>query len=196
MGLSQDVYGIAKKDMWKGTIAFDRPTWIRFLNRRTTFLLLGQFFWHYLLDNESPGCLNPNEELPCTMSGQGRGLRGALSSSLTSTTVRNQARGIQADPHAFFDRVRTWELLTTLAATTFYRGGSLVPLLVYVLDPVNSFNMEVIWSLDWFVTPDFIVNVGQKYFINTVDHPVFETWGVAGSNRGRSETQLRLTYQF
>jgi hypothetical protein len=61
---------------------------------------------------------------------------------------------------------------------------------------MNSFNMEFIWSVDWFITPDLIANIGQKYFVNTVDHPVFETWGVAGANRGRSETQLRLTYQF
>lgn len=194
--LSRDVYGISKHDMWKGSIAFDRPTWIRFLNRRSTFLLLGQFFWHYLLDNPTPGCNDPSEGLPCTTSGQGRGLRGALSASQTSTLALLASRGVAGTPRAFFDRVRTWELLTTLAATTFYRGGSVVPLLVYVLDPVNSFNMEVIWSVDWFITPNLIANIGQKYFVNTTDRPVFETWGVAGANRGRSETQLRLTYQF
>ena len=87
-------------------------------------------------------------------------------------------------------------MLATLAATSFYMSGTLVPQLTYVLDPVNSFNMEVAWSLDYYVTPDFIVNVAQKYFINTTEAPVYETWGVAGVNRGRSETQLRFTYQF
>lgn len=202
--LGGDVFGVSKKDMWKGSLAFDRPTWIRFLNRRATFLILGQFFWHYLVDNEAPGCNDPNEGLPCTTSGQGRGLRGALSLSRLghAALITDRNRGIPnstLDPTqatGFFDRVRTWELLTTLAATTFYRGGSVVPLVVYVLDPVNSFNMEVIWSVDWFIRPNLIANIGQKYFVNTTDRPVFETWGVAGSNRGRSETQVRLTYQF
>jgi hypothetical protein len=203
--LGQDVFGITKRDMWKGMVAFDRPTWIRFLNRRSTFLILGQFFWHYLRDNIEPGCNDPNEGLPCPMSGQGRGLRGALSQSLlansTMIATRNTARppDDQIDlsrARAFFDRVRTWEILTTLAATTFYKGGSIVPLLVYVLDPVNKYNMEVLWSVDYYVTNDLIVNLGQRYFINTTRDPVFETWGIAGANRGRSETQLRLTYQF
>jgi hypothetical protein len=192
----KDVYGVTKKDMWKGTIAFDRPTWIRALNRKTTFLILGQFFWHYLLDNPDVRCIDPSEGLPCTNSGQGEGLRGALSMSNTAHAVTLADRGLTGTATGFFDRVRDWELLMTLAATTFYQGGTIMPLLVYVLDPVNSFNMEVLWSLDYFVTNNFIVNVGQKYFINTTSRPVFETWGVGGANRGRSETQLRLTYQF
>ena len=43
--------GVTKKNMWKGMIAFDRPTWIRWLNKKSTWFLTGQFFWHYLLDN-------------------------------------------------------------------------------------------------------------------------------------------------
>jgi len=197
----QDVFGVSKHDMWDGSIAFDRPTWIRSLNRKATFLVLGQFFWHYMLDNEAIGCINPNEGLPCNVSGQAKGLRGALSQSKTANQFMLQDRGVDpavaaASAQASFDRVRSWELLATLGITTFYQGGKLVPFLVYIIDPVNSYNMEVLWSVDYFVTNDFIVNLGQRYFINTVSHPVFETWGVAGANRGRSETQLRLTYQF
>ncbi|MFN8543550.1 MAG: DUF1302 family protein [Candidatus Binatia bacterium] len=36
--------GITKKNMWKGMIGFDRPTWIRALNKKSTFFLTGQFF--------------------------------------------------------------------------------------------------------------------------------------------------------
>jgi hypothetical protein len=135
--LDRDVFGVSKRDMWKGMLAFDRPTWIRPLNRNSTFLILGQFFWHHLLNNPD-----------------------------------------------------------TLAATTFYRGGKIVPLVVYVLDPVNKFNMEVNWAVDYFLTNNLILNVSQRYFINTTEQPVFESWGVAGINRGRSETGIRLTYQF
>jgi hypothetical protein len=94
------------------------------------------------------------------------------------------------------DTVRDWEALFTFTATSFYRGGKIVPQITYILDPVNKWNMEVFWAVDYFVTPDFIVNLGQRFFINTTEQPVYETWGVGGLNRGRSETQLRLTYQF
>jgi len=183
--LGQDVFGVSKRDMWKGMIAFDRPTWIRPLNRKTTFLILGQFFWHYLISNPQVACNDPDDSLPCPLSGQGKGFRGNFSSS-----------GYASDGKRFIDNVRDWEILVTLAATTFYSGGKIVPFWIYVLDPVNSFNMELIWMCDYFITNNFILNLQQRYFVNTTREPVFETWGVGGTNRGRSETTLRLTYQF
>ncbi len=191
--LANDIYGVSKHDMWKGMIAYDRPTWIRFLNKNTTILLLGQFFWHYLLDNPEMACKNPKEPLPCVRSGQGRGLRGQFATS------GFQSSGIAGTPppnQVYVDKVRDWEALVTLAATTFYSGGKLVPLLVYVLDPVNKYNQEVLWTLDYYYSNDIIFQFSQKYFINTTDRPVFEGWGVGGINRGRSETGVRLTYQF
>ncbi|MFI5396521.1 MAG: DUF1302 family protein [Candidatus Binatia bacterium] len=191
--LDRDVFGVSKRDMWKGMLAFDRPTWIRPLNRNSTFLILGQFFWHHLFNNPdikcargfSSGCGGP-------FNPQIEGFRGQFSTSgvtpVNGTLVRT------SDP--FVDKVRDWEALVTLAATTFYRGGKIVPLVVYVLDPVNKFNMEVNWAVDYFLTNNLILNVSQRYFINTTEQPVFESWGVGGINRGRSETGIRLTYQF
>ena len=189
--LGHDVYGVSKRSMWKGMLGFDRPTWIRFLNRKSTFLVLGQFFWHYLANNPTVACNNPNEAPPCPASGQGHGFRGQFSTSGFQS-------GGEAFGHGtpFFDRVGTWESLFTLATTTFYSGGKIVPLVAYILDPVNSYNQEVLGTVDYFITNDLIFNVAQRYFINTTSKPVFETWGVAGINRGRSETQLKLTYQF
>jgi hypothetical protein len=173
--------------MWQGMIGFDRPTWIRWLNPNATWLLLGQFFWHHLLDNER------------TEFGRQVGFVGNLA-PFSPLQTRDGGACSPADLAAknctAVDTVRDWEALVTLAATSFYWGGSLVPQLTYILDPVNSFNMEVFWSLDYYVTPSFIVNVAQRYFVNTTEEPVYETWGVAGVNRGRSETQLRFTYQF
>ena len=186
--LGLDVFDVSKRDMWKGMIAFDRPTWIRPLNRKATFLVLGQFFWHYLLDNPGITCKFPNSPgRPCGGSAnpQTGGFRGTFSTS-----------GLTTGGAPVIDKVRDWELLTTLAMTTFYRGGKLVPFLIYVLDPVNKFNMEVIWMADYFVTNDLILSLSQRYFINTTEAPVYETWGVGGLNRGRSETGLRVTYQF
>jgi hypothetical protein len=158
--------------MWKGMVGFDRPTWIRSINRTATWLLLGQFFWHYLIDNER-------------FVGEQKGFTGGLA---PLNPVRANGKAV--------DRVRDWEALVTLAATSFYMSGRLVPLLTYGLDPVNKFNMLVAWSLDYYVSNDFIVNVGQKFFVNTTDAPVYESWGLGGLDRGRSETQLRFTYQF
>jgi hypothetical protein len=44
--------GTTRKDMWKGMIAFDRPTWIRALNKKTTFFITGQWFLHHIMHNE------------------------------------------------------------------------------------------------------------------------------------------------
>lgn len=187
--LANDVYGVSKRDMWKGMIGFDRPTWIRPLNRKATFLILGQFFWHYLLDNPDIQCRDPQERPPCARSGQGKGFRGQFSTSGVATTGT-------PGQLAYIDKVRDWELLATLAATTFYRGGKIVPFVVYVLDPVNSYNQEVIGLLDYFITNNVIFSLSQRFFINTTSRPVFESWGVAGLNRGRTETGVKLTIQF
>jgi hypothetical protein len=84
-------------------------------------------------------------------------------------------------------------MLFTLTGTSFYLKGKVAPQISYILDPVNKFNMEVFWGVDWFVTDRFTANVGQRYFINTTGDPVHESWGLAGFNRGRSETQFRFT---
>ena len=180
--LPQQLFGVVKKNMWQGMVGFDRPTWIRALNKNATWLILGQFFWHYLQNNEHSV-------------GDHVGLVGGLSPT-TPLVARNGGPCVDFTNCKAVDTVRDWEMLATLAATSFYLSGTLVPQLTYVLDPVNSFNMEVAWSMDYYVTPDFIVNAAQKYFVNTTSKPVYETWGVGGVNRGRSETQLRFTYQF
>lgn len=183
--LGRDLFGVSKRDMWKGMIGFDRPTWIRAINRKSTVLILGQFFWHYLIDNPDVQCNDPNESPPCSRSGQGKGFRGLFSTS-----------GLLWGTRPYIDKVRDWEALVTLTATSFFQGGKLVPLVAYILDPVNKYNMEVLWAADYFLTNNFILHVGQRYFINTTGDPVFETWGVGGINRGRSETEVRFTYQF
>src|SRR5215510_4497949 len=65
----------------------------------------------------------------------------------------------------FRDDVRSWESLITLAIFTFYKGGSVVPLLGIIYDPVNSHSLYPFWNVDWVVTPNFIVDLSQRYFI-------------------------------
>jgi len=163
--------GIRKQDVWSGLIAWDRPTWIRPLNKKTTFFLTGQFFFTYMV-NKAKSTIG-GLDLP------------------TTTKPLNQS-----PPVAYRDDVHRWEMLTTFAILGFYRGGSVVPSMVYLLDPVNSYSQEVVWGVDYFVTPNFGVNLAQRFIINPTKEINFEPWGLGGLNRGRSETGLRLTYQF
>jgi hypothetical protein len=157
------LFGVTKRDMWKGMIAFDRPTWIRPLNRTSTFFISGQFFWHYLVDREPTFIGNVDAPPPDASSA---------------------------------DKIRNWEAVATLLVNTLYAGGSLIPTLVYAIDPVNSYNMYVGWSVDYFITNELIARLGQNYYFAAGGQPVFESWSIGGFNRGRSESLLRVTYQF
>jgi hypothetical protein len=180
--------GVTTKNMWKGMLGFDRPTWIRSLNRTSTFLLTGQFFWHYLVNN--PGC---EGQAVANLPPQKR--RDAGSCLVGGLDLPSRERPPNV---AFRDKIRDWEALGSFAMTGFFRGGSVVPTLGLVVDPVNQFSMEAFTSFDVFVRNDVIVNLAQRYFITPRGHstPIFETWGLAGMNAGRSETSVRMTVQF
>src|SRR3989442_1540978 len=111
--------GITKKNMWKGMLAFDRPTWIKSLNKKSTVFLTGQFFFHYLIDN--PGC-DAQRVFPSRKAKKAAGecLIGALD---LPSSVRNGSPGSPS----YRDKLRDWETLFTLAGFTFYRGGSILP---------------------------------------------------------------------
>ena len=66
------------------------------------------------------------------------------------------------------------------------------------VDWVNQWGMEPFWMVDYVIRDDFVVNLSQRYIVTPRGHstPIFETWGLAGLNAGRSETNIRLTYQF
>jgi hypothetical protein len=65
------------------------------------------------------------------------------------------------------------------------------------VDPSNNFAMLPFWTIDYVVRDDFVVNIAQRYFVNPRGaDQLFSAWGLAGLNSGRSETSLRLTYQF
>jgi hypothetical protein len=178
--------GTIKRDYWKGMIAFDRPTWIRSLNKKTTFFITGQWFIHHIMHNKDT--LTTALDLP-TAGARSRPFCGAAPDQ-PCTDPRGNGN--------FRDDVRSWESLVTLAIFTFYKGGSVVPLLGIIYDPVNSNSTYPFWNLDYLVTPNFIVNLTQRYFLPgqpDVQKGVFDPW-LLGTQRGRSETALRLTYQF
>ena len=89
-------------------------------------------------------------------------------------------------------------MLITLVAFTFYKGGSVVPLGGIIYDPINSHSLYPFFNLQWVVSPNFIVDISERIFIPgqpDVQKGVFDPW-LLGSQRGRSETAVRLTYQF
>jgi hypothetical protein len=185
--------GVTKKNMWKGMIAFDRPTWIRWLNKKTTVFLTGQFFWHYLVNN--PGCEAQNVARMTPAQRRAQGIDSCLVGGLDlPSTVRLGS----TDFPAFRDKIRDWESIFTFAGFTFYRGGSIVPVVGIAVDPVNQWNMLPFWAVDYVVRDDFVVNLAQRYFVTPHGNsqPIFSPWGIGGLNSGRSETSLRLTYQF
>jgi len=219
--------GISNVNMWKGMIAFDRPTWIKWLNKKTTFFITGQLFWHHILnfkkrkcaigDNPANGFISsansdtPNQDDLCGDSATGQFLLPGESwgyiGGLDLPNINNPG------PHGR-DNVREWEVLTTLAVLGFYKGGTLVPALIYLMDPINSLSQELAMGFDWFVIPDFSVNLTTRLIwagapwnpyggINNRDKSlasgkglIFDPWFLAGGSRGRSETSLQLTYQF
>jgi hypothetical protein len=181
--------GVTKKEMWKGMIAFDRPTWIRAINKKTTVFLTGQLFWHHVISN--PDC-----QAQAVARGDVPRPNSCLIGGLDlPSTVRV---GNQKSTEAYRDKIRDWESLFTLAAFTFYRGGSIIPLAGIAVDWVNQWSMEPFWMVDYVIRDDFVVNLSQRYMVTPRGHstPIFETWGLAGLNAGRSETNIRLTYQF
>jgi Protein of unknown function (DUF1302) len=173
--------GITRKDYWKGMLAFDRPTWIRPLNKKTTFFITGQWFIHHIMHNEDS--LTGPLDLPS----EGARARPFCGSDKFTPCPEN-----------FRDDVRSWEMLFTLVAFTFYRGGSVVPLVGFIYDPINSNSMYPFWNLQWVATPNFLIDITQRYFIpgqSDVQKGVFDGW-LLGTQRGRSETGVRFTYQF
>ena len=62
----------------------------------------------------------------------------------------------------------------------------------------DKVGFDAFWTVDYFLTSNVALNLAQRYFVTPRGHssPIFETWGLAGLNGGRSETSVRLTYQF
>jgi hypothetical protein len=169
-------------------LGFDRPTWIRSLNKKSTVFLSGQFFWHYLVNNPDCRAQDVANLLAEQRAKAGSCLVGGLD---LPSSGRNSAV-------SYRDKIRDWETLFSLAAFTFYRGGSVLPVVGVVVDPTNQFTTGAFWSIDYLVRDDFAVNLAQRYFITPKGHhtPIFDGWGLASQSTGRSETSLRFTYQF
>lgn len=198
--------GYTNQDVWAGMIGFDRPTWIKWLNARTTWFITGQFFWSFV-------------------NGQHSNLRGSILSAgeepyfsptnqnpvIVPERVRNTGRVQWANgPYAgqnertqdatflggTADTFYQWELLTTLAATSFYAGGTIVPFIAIAIDPINR-NFLSQLKLDYFLTNDFIIQGRANFYSNLgSERNSLDPWGAGGLNARRDELGLKVTYQF
>jgi len=182
--------GITKKEMWKGMLAFDRPTWIRSLNKKSTFFITGQFFWHHVVEN--PDC--EPQKLARSSDAAKRRAGSCLIGPLDLPSI---ARNGISTP-AYRDKIRDWETIFSLAAFTFYRGGSVWPFVAIVVDPANDWVMEAIPRFEYVVRDDLTLTLTQRYFITPKGHnsPRHDPWGFNSLSRGRSETQINIAYQF
>jgi len=190
-----------KRSLWAGMVGFDRPTWIRLLNPKATWFLTAQFFWNYYPGNVSYLRGNSGvEETPYFTPGVGspghntQGFGQWVSGTNAGLVERLQNAAPGTDPSG--DIIHRWEHLITFAGTSFYRGGTLVPFVAAAWDPVND-NCEFLWNGDYFYTNNFIVTLQQKFFTQYGSGaPSDDPWGAGGRNHRRSETGVKLTYQF
>ena len=198
--------GYTNKDVWAGMVGFDRPTWIKWLNPRTTWFITGQFFWSYVGNYSSKlrgSVLSASEEPYFSPTGQNPAV---VSPSVRDTGRVQWANGIYAGQSertqdATFaggtaDNFYEWEMLTTLAATSFYAGGTIVPFIAMAIDPVNR-NLLAQLKLDYFLTNDFIIQ-GRANFYSDLGsgRNSIDPWGAGGLNARRDEVGVKLTYQF
>ncbi len=201
--------GFTKRDVWAGMIGFDRPTWIKWLNPRTTWFITGQFFWSYIAGTASklrgsilsagerpyfsPDQQNPNV-FPDSVRRSGR-VQWA-NGIYTGQTERTQDASITTFSDGSADALRQWELLTTLAATSFYAGGTIVPFVAIAIDPVNR-NFLSQLKLDYFMTNDLIIQARLNFYSTLgSDSTSLDPWGAGGLNSRRDEVGLKITYQF
>jgi hypothetical protein len=169
--------GVKKKDFVVGAFNIDRQTWIRPLNKRTTFTTVFQANFVYNTQHE---------DFRVGADGQPyAGDIGTPSSTLIPRLYGDLDR---------IDKANELELLTLFVITTFYKGGTVVPLFGWISDWGNAPSMEFLFLVDWYLTNNFFIEPGLRIFTNfgrNVDDP----FGI-GRLSEWDEFQLKATWQF
>lgn len=180
--------GFTKHDQWSGMLGFDRATFVPALNRESAWFLSGQVFWTYTLGRHVDLLRGNAGTAEAPYFGPvGRWVDGPYAERFE----RQQNARIPGNG----DDIKRWEVLLTMAATSFYRHGRLIPTLATVVDPVNE-NVQFLWSADYSLTNAVIVGLQQRYFAAWRAGPSNDPWFAGGRNHRRDETAVRLTYQF
>ena len=158
-------------------LAFDRPTWLRQLNKIRTFFISGQFFWRHYLDYN-------------------RFFRGASS-------VRHAILNGEVIPDRYVstltDKINEDEFVMTLSASTSYGPGGLwQPLFVVAFDPVSTGAYNRI-SLDYLFSNHIVLRLTQDFYWRIGSHDpgpwsIGDRFGRPGDSR--HETILSVIFQF
>ncbi len=174
--------GLNKRDVVLGAVSFDRPTWIRFLNPRSTWLIVGQLNFNWVRNHHD---LKQVGTIPGTVVPNVNGDVGAPSVALIPD---------QFDQGTRIDELKELELLSLLVASTFYRGGSFVPAIAVISDWTNAPSLTFIVGFDFLPTNNIILTPTLRIFSN-FGRAVDEPWGPGRSSQN-DEVQLKFTYQF
>lgn len=159
--------GVVKRDVMLGMVGFDRPTWVHFLNPRATWLISGQFFINYV----------PNHQ---------KTLVGVPNSNL----IPGQFRDTNT-----LDHIKQFEMLSTLIFTTFYRGGSVVPVIAIIPQWSYMPTFAFIFGAQIYLTNNFIFTPALRIYTTPHGGPVDEPYGIGRLGKW-DEIQAKLTYQF
>jgi hypothetical protein len=189
-------FGYTKRDIWTGMFGFDRPTWIRFLNRRATWFLTAQFFWTYITGGHVDQLIGTSSAGDAPYYGPaGRWVTGPYAGLVERTQYGDCTKGVGSGC-GNGDNIRRWEHLITFAATSFYRAGTVVPTIADAWDPVND-NDLIAWNVAYYYTNNFIITLYQNFFFTYGSKaPSNDPEYTGGRFDRRDETGVRLTYQF
>ena len=195
-GLGFSPLGFTKRDVWTGMLGFDRPTWIRWLNSKATWFISGQFFWNYTTGRHIDSLVGSAGAGDTPYYGPiGQWVSGPFQNRL-ERQQNGDTKTASSPGVGNGDGIHRWEHLITLAATSFYRGGTVVPFIADAWDPVDD-NNETLWNVDYYYTNDFIITLQQKFFYTYGSKaPSNDPWYAGGRFDRRDETGVKLTYQF
>ena len=180
--------GIRKSDVVLSAIGMDRPTWIRWLNQRSTWTIITQADINWITDHHpiktgtSP-----------FVQDQGKTIFLDGDTALPNSTLLNGAFG-DRDLNTHVDRLKAVEAVFILAATSFYRGGTFVPTIAVITDLANIPSNEFSVSFDYLPTNNIIITPALRIFTN-YGRNLDEPWGV-GRFSQNDEFQIKATYQF
>ncbi len=158
-------------------LAFDRPTWIRPLNRLRTFFLTGQFFWQHYTDF--------NRFFRGTPS-----VRRALDPR-TGKILPGRFVSVNTD------RLMEDEIVITLAASTSYGPGGLIqPLIALAYNPLGTTFFHR-FSVDYLYSNHLIFRLSHDfYWGKSVEEPWFIGGRFGGARDNRTETVFSVIFQF
>ncbi len=171
-----------RKDVLLGAVGFDRPTWIRWLNRTSTWTIAGQVAVNWIPGHDR---LHRAGTIPGTSIPNYAGDVGVPFITVVPEVVDGGNR---------LDDLKGVELITLLAALSFYRGGSFVPQVAWVSDWSYTPSMGFLAGFDYYVTNDLIVTPGLAVFTN-FGRVTDDAFGIGRLSQW-DEVKLKVTYQF